>query len=159
MPKATGTQPFFARIEARAYSRATEIPERVKQALLNLFPEDVHERVRIEQVEARGHLLNPIIVFSALLKHVVSCTKTVSFLFEQLPETDRTLIYDSLEDRIDEDCSLFLRFDKQAAFLGTVALAEVPDVVLIRVLVHRYPRCSVEEAETLIRSCLEPSRG
>jgi RNA binding exosome subunit len=159
MPEAAGTESFFARIVARAYARATEIPERVETALFALFPSDVHERVKIERFEARGHLSNPIIVLTASLQHKASCAKTVSSIFHRLSETDRGHLLESLNDRLDDDCHLFLRFDKQAAYLGSTQLAKTADVILVRVLVQKYPRCSFEEAETLIRTYLEPSGG
>ena len=47
------------RIEVRAYSRATEVPERVQKALLNLFPESIREQVVVTEEMTGGPRFRP----------------------------------------------------------------------------------------------------
>lgn len=143
------SQPYIERIEARTFSRATEIPKRVVDALLTLFPEGVREHVFLTQDETEGHHKNPIHVLSAILEHPYT-DEASRFIFSQLEESDAKSILDTFELRVDEDCNFFLRIDKQAAYLGYIEIARVPDVISLQLFIRKLPRCREQDARTLI---------
>ncbi|TFF93719.1 hypothetical protein EU546_05850, partial [Candidatus Thorarchaeota archaeon] len=76
------------------------------------------------------------------------------YLFDQLSRADRLWIVNSLEERLDEQCTLFLRIDKQAAYLGRIKIATGPDVISLRIHFRDYPRCEREQARDFIEKRL-----
>ena len=146
---------FIDRIEARAYSRVTEIPERVESAILNIFPSDVHDRIRIEKNVTEGHAQNTITVISGFLRHKRSCEDTLTTILSSISQNERKELTRTLSQRLDDKCVFFLRIDKQAAYLERVKLANGPDVISIRIHIRQYPRCVREDAEEFLRSRLD----
>ena len=146
---------FIDRIEARAYSRVTEIPERVESAILNIFPKDVRDRIRIERTVTEGHARNTITVISGFLNHKRSCEDTLTTLLSTLTQNERKELTRNLSQRLDDKCIFFLRIDKQAAYLERMKLATGLDVISIRIHIRQYPRCVRKNAEEFIRSRLD----
>ncbi len=146
---------FIARIEARAYSRATEVRERVQTAVLNLYPEDYRERVKIKKTKTESHHRIPIIVITATLGNKKGCEVTLDSIFEKLSEYDRKAILRSLDLRLNEQCTLFLRIDKQSSLIERVELAKDPDPISVSIHIRQYPRCVQEEAKAYIIQHLE----
>jgi RNA binding exosome subunit len=150
---------FVDRIEARAHSRATEVIERVQTAVLNLFPESVQESAQIDIETTEGHRQTRIVVLSAVLEDKSSCESTLSFIAERLSETDRLAIIRSLPLRLDDQCILFLRIDKQESFLGRIQLAKDPDVISVKIHLKQYPRCGPLDVETFLVERFQLDRG
>ncbi len=144
---------------ARAYSRATEVQERVQVALLSLYPESAHENVRITVEMVEAHQQGRIVILSSVLEDKKECENAFSMMISRLSESDRSYIIRTLHLRLDEQCSLFLRIDKQASFLGKMQLATGPDVISVRVQLRQYPRCVPSEAEAFLIELLQPHRG
>ena len=150
---------FVGRIEARAYCRATEVVERVRTAILNLFPEDSRPSVKTISSQAEGHVGDRIVVITASLERKKACEQTLTHIFESLTDAERQIIETSLEDRLDSQCTLFLRIDKQAAFLGRIELTTEPDVILLRIHLREYPKCQQTEARSEIIERLRSAGG
>ncbi len=147
--KSTG--PHVERLEARAYSRATEVPERVSKAILNLFPEDAQEHVLISESSVEGHQGLPIVVLTGVLSDKELTENAVTLLFQKLSAGDLNYILKSLNQRIDDECTFFLRIDKQSAYLERIELAMNADVISLQIILRNLPRCSTTDAEDLIR--------
>ncbi len=150
---------FVAKIEARAYSRATEVPERVVAAILNLYPEEYREIVELETTKAEGHSGDKIVVFESQLKHRVGCEATLDYIFANLGKEDRRRLHNTLQQRIDKNCFFFVRIDKQAAFLGDIVIAKGPDIISVQVHIQQYPRCKQENVIAMLRDRLGVSGG
>ncbi len=150
---------FIYRIEARAHSRATEVVERVQTAVLNLFPESIQESVQIIRETTEGHRQTRIVVISAVLGDKAACDETLSFIAEMLSESDRRAIIESLHLRLDDQCILFLRIDKQESFLGRIQLANIPDVISMKIHLKQYPRCRPMDVETFLAERFQLDRG
>ncbi|TKX85147.1 RNA-binding protein, partial [Halorubrum sp. SS5] len=105
----------FHYVDLRAFSYATEDVKRVEQALRSLLPEDVE----LDRVENVGHHGDRIVVLSARVERADEMRHVLDRLSE-LEDLDRVL--DELDERVDDNCALFLRLDKQAAFRGDVRL-------------------------------------
>jgi RNA binding exosome subunit len=135
----------FHYVDLRAFSYATEDVKRVEQALRALLPEDVE----LDRVENVGHHGDRIVVLSARVERADEMRHVLDRLSE-LEDLDRIL--DELDERVDDNCALFLRLDKQAAFRGDVRLG--PGIT-VRTKVEAYPakkEKAVENArETLSR--------
>jgi RNA binding exosome subunit len=150
---------FVAKIEARAYSRATELPDRVESALLNLFPEDIQKEVVVRSSRAEGHSGYDIQVIRASLKKEKGCEFTLDHIFTGFDDRDRRRVKNSLLRRLDENCSFFLRIDKQAAFLGKLTLADGPDVISVRIDIKQYPKCKQEDTVEMLETRLRVAGG
>jgi RNA binding exosome subunit len=119
----------FHYADLRAFSYATEDVARVERALRTFLPGECE----IDRTESEGYHGDPIRVLSARVenaddvRHVLARVSAAS----AFPR-----IFEELDERVDENCSLFLRFDKQAAYEGEVRLGEGIDV---RLKVEAYP--------------------
>jgi RNA binding exosome subunit len=133
-------------ISLRAIVSATESEDRVKTALsLFLFDSE------IEAIKTEGHYGNPIIILQAQLKGR-DCKRFIEHLKLKLTEHEIKRLKNEIPERIDDECCLHLRFDKQAAFQGTVQLATTTDTVSARIKLKAYPakrEKAIEIAETL----------
>ncbi len=135
----------FHYVDLRAFSYATEDEKRVEAALRSLLPDDAE----IERMENVGHHGDRIVVLSARID-VADGMRHVLDRLSQLDDLDRILA--ELDRRVDDNCALFMRLDKQAAFRGDVALGSG---ITVRAKVEAYPAkkaAAVENArETLQR--------
>ncbi len=116
-------------VDLRGFSYATEDDARVERAL-GLFLPAGYE---IEREESTGHHGDRIIVFSARVENADDVRHVLDRV-RQAPDFETVL--DELDQRVDEDCSLFLQFDKQAAYRGDVTLGTG---ILLRAKIEAYP--------------------
>ncbi|MFB6302290.1 MAG: RNA-binding protein [Haloferacaceae archaeon] len=119
----------FHYVDVRAFCYATEDERRVETALRTLLPDDIE----IEREESEGYHGDRIVVRSARVENADGIRHVLSRL-ASAPDFDRIL--GELDERIDENCSLFVRLDKQAAFRGEVRLGRG---ITLRAKVEAYP--------------------
>ncbi len=135
----------FHYVDLRTFSYATEDRKRVEAALRSFLPEDAE----IDRIENTGHHGDRIVVSSARIETADGMRHVLDRL-SALDELDRVL--DELDERVDDNCALFMRLDKQAAFRGEVRLGTG---ITLRAKVEAYPAnkpAAVENArETLDR--------
>ncbi|NWF97132.1 MAG: hypothetical protein HXY34_13400 [Candidatus Thorarchaeota archaeon] len=147
--------PFVERITTRAYSRGTEVLSRVQTAVLSLYPEAVRERVDLKVTPTEGHNQSPIMVLSADLRGKKDCHHVLTSILGRLEPSDRQTLMSTLEQRLDENCTLYIRVEKQDAYLGRVRLAVGPDLISIQVHLRDYPRCTPESVRGLLSATIE----
>lgn len=121
----------FHYVDCRTFCYGTEQESRVEAALGTFLPEEAE----VMRAETEGHLGNRILVLSARIE-TAPAVRTVLERLKELPEAERVQLRNELEARIDENCSLFITFDKQAAFNGDVRLG---DGITFRGKVEAYP--------------------
>ena len=119
----------FHYVDLRAFSYETEDEKRVETALRTFLPEEFE----VERAESQGHHGDRIVVYSARAERADDVRHVLARV-AAAPDYDR--IFDELDDRITDNCELFLRFDKQAAFGGEVRLG---DGITFRAKVEAYP--------------------
>jgi RNA binding exosome subunit len=124
-------------VRAQVFVHATEERGRVLKALLELFPEDVRDRVTIEEEVLEGHYGNPIVKIVARVRGP-EAERVFHYILSRLEETDRVALARTLDDRVDREGTLYFRLSKQDAYLGTLTVYEADDV--IRVTVHFHGR-------------------
>ncbi|MGD2072626.1 MAG: RNA-binding domain-containing protein [Candidatus Thorarchaeota archaeon] len=146
----------ITRLEARAFSRATEVLDRVKTAILNLFPPNLRENIELELDRTTSYCDAPIIILTATTNDEDVGEKTLHHILNQLPTDDKKELAYSLNQRINEKCDLFLRIDKQDVFLGNIRLAKKPDLVHVEVRFTMYPRCN---RDTVIAHIMKQLNG
>ena len=116
-------------VDLRAFCYATEDEPRVEAALRTYLPEEF----AIERSEGEGHHGDRIVVLSARVERADGVRHVLSKVRE-LDDLDAVLR--ELDERVDENCSFFLKLDKQAAFRGEVRRG---DGLLLRAKVEAYP--------------------
>jgi len=119
----------FHYVDLRAFCYGTESEGRVAAALRQFLPEEVD----LEREETEGHHGDPIVVLSARVERADEIRDVLSVLRESV-DLDR--IRGELEERVDEDCSLFVSLDKQAAYRGAPELGRG---ITLRAKVEAYP--------------------
>jgi hypothetical protein len=119
----------FHYVDLRAFAYATEDERRVEQALRTFLPEEFE----LERATSAGYHGDRIVVLSARVENADDVRYVLGRLAE-LPDVET--VVEQLDERVDENCSLFVRLDKQAAFRGDVRLGEG---ITLRAKVEAYP--------------------
>ncbi|WP_299265050.1 RNA-binding protein [Halorientalis sp.] len=134
----------FHYVDLRAFCYATEDEKRVAGALQTFLP----EAVEIERATSEGHHGDRIVVLSARVERA----DEMRHVLDRLSDLDTAQqLADELDERVDDNCSLFLRVDKQAAFGGDVRLG---DGLTLRAKVEAYPATKQKAVENA-REALE----
>ncbi|WP_049936108.1 RNA-binding protein [Haloplanus natans] len=134
----------FHYVDLRTFCYDTEDEKRVEAALRTYLPEECE----LERQVTTGHHGDRIVVLSARLENADDVRVVLDRLVE-LPDYDTFL--DELDDRVSEDCSLYLTLDKQAAFRGEPRQG---DGITLRAKVEAYP-AKRESAVANAREALE----
>jgi len=125
----------FRTANVSTLAHATEDEQKVFKALRVLLSEGVEVR----RGKLKGHHGNPIFTFTASIKQ----RKLVRELWTRVTAKLRANELDKLSrvtpERIDETCHLYLRFDKQLAYAGELALTEGGDAIHVELKVAAYP--------------------
>jgi RNA binding exosome subunit len=124
---------MFISAHFRVHCHATEDCEKVKRALASvagISPE------KFKRSLAKGYHGNEIIVFELILrkgKDLKAFEKRITVI--GILESAAS----DLEERLDDDCFFHMRFDKQAAYAGELALAQGEDTVSTRCKIMAHP--------------------
>ncbi len=118
-------------VQLETIIHATEDPEKVKSAVLNLIPPELREKVGWEETPLEGHYGNPIILLKAEFSGEDS-RKLMKWLAGNLGQLDKELLKSKLDLHYNRAGILYLRFSKQQAYLGRLELAEGEDVIKVR---------------------------
>ncbi|WP_276301320.1 RNA-binding protein [Halorussus lipolyticus] len=135
----------FHYIDLRAFCYATEDDKRVEQALRTYLPDEFE----IERATSEGHHGDRILVLSARVENADEMRHVLSKVAE-LPDADNLL--DELDQRVNDNCAMFLRLDKQSAYRGE---AELGEGITFRAKVEAYPankEAAVENAREALSS-------
>jgi len=134
----------FHYIDLRTFCYVTEDQKRVEDALRHFLPEEFD----LDRVKNTGHHGDRIVVLSARVESADGMRVVLDQL-AALDSIDRVLA--ELDERVDDNCSFFLRLDKQAAFNGLVRLGEG---ITLRAKVEAYP-AKHEKAVANAREAIE----
>ncbi len=115
-------------VEVEAYAHATEDPSRVEEAIRNILLESVRDKFKLEKVVLRGHYGNPIIVYRGSIENV-SEEFLLSLIRRMSPE-DKASLKTSLDMHLGKHNTLYLRFNKQEAYLGRLKLGQTDAICL-----------------------------
>ena len=91
--------------------------------------------VELVTSQTQGHYGNQILVIETHAKGGLQA----ELLLGKLSSSDLNEMIDTIDNRMDESCNLFIRIDKQRAFNGEVALTRGDDAIAIRIKVAAYP--------------------
>ncbi|MCE8423070.1 MAG: hypothetical protein J5U17_02270 [Candidatus Methanoperedens sp.] len=137
-------------INFRTIVSATESEDRVRSALSNFLFDN-----EIDVVNTEGHFGNRISILQARLKGR-KCIQFIELLNSNLPSNDLDRLKNELEERMDDECNLHIRLDKQAAFQGMVKLAASSDTIDAQIKIKAYParyENAIAVAEKIFENC------
>ena len=126
----------------RVFCHATEDEAKVVQALK--FASGADELTR-EVTE--GYHGNPIVILEVFIKE----KRRSKDFFSKMDVDTLQEIAATLERRMDEDCNLYIRIDKQEAFLGNLKMTTSDDAIAVRAKIESYPK----KLETAMKSVTE----
>jgi RNA-binding protein len=117
------TKPPIAYIEIRVFAHATEDPTKVQTAVQNLLPVELAQTLVFEKTNCTGHHGNLIVLFTAKLTDKKLLPKSLEKFGKELSSLDKEELERDIKLHL-EKSNLYLRFDKQSAFLGALKLSQ-----------------------------------
>jgi len=116
-------KPPIAYIDIRVFAHATEDPAKVQIAVRNLFPTELAETLVFEKTSCTGHHGNPIILFTSKLTDKKLLPAAIEKIGVSLSTLDKEELGRNIKLHL-EKSNLYLRFDKQSAFLGSTRFTQ-----------------------------------
>jgi len=110
-------------MDIRVFAHATEDPDKVQTAVRNLLPTELSENLIFEIQSCKGHHGNPIILFASKLTDKKLLPKMLEKIGEALGALDKEELDRDIKLHLEKG-NLYLRFDKQSAFLGSLKLTQ-----------------------------------
>ncbi len=123
------SKPPIAYIDIRVFAHATEDPTKVQKAVQNLLPEELAQTLVFEKTSCTGHHGNPIILFTAELTEKNLLPKAMEKVGAELGILDKEELQRDLNLHVEKG-NLYLRFDKQSAFLGALKFSQTDTIHL-----------------------------
>jgi RNA binding exosome subunit len=139
-PEKLQAQNAVAYVDIRVFSHATEDEAKVMETVKRILLSPYVETIVFEKHVLSGHHGNPITFFDVRVKD----KEALKAIIERIAVHLNTLDKETLGSRLgefSEKGSLYIRLDKQAAFMGKFKLAQV-DPIRIHV---RFKKKDVEE--------------
>ena len=106
-------------IDIRVFVHATEDHKKVEAAVRNLLPEELAQTIIFETSCLTGHHGNSITVFTARITEKKLLPKALEKIGSQLNSLDKEELCKNLGLHLEKG-NLYLRFDKQCAFIETL---------------------------------------
>ncbi|CAD7774360.1 RNA-binding protein [Candidatus Methanoperedenaceae archaeon GB50] len=128
---------MFHYVLLHAIVHSTEEIGRVISALRFLLQADDDDVV--SQSRVKGHYGNEMVLLEAKLTKSKDIRRFLDIISDQLPPSDLSRLRSEMSERVDDECVLHIRFDKQEAFMGRLALAKRGDVISARLKIKAYP--------------------
>ena len=106
-------------IDMRVFSHATEDEEKVLTAARNTLPKELSENATFQKTSLTGHHGNPIILFEAKFTDKQALPAVLEKIANSLSALDKETLNSEMKLHL-EKRNLYLRFDKQSAFMGAL---------------------------------------
>jgi len=132
-----------------AIAHATEDIQRVEQATTFLIELISKTQVNFTRQYMKGHHGNTIVTISAKLTGKGLLPNALEVLSQKLSESDRQFLGNDIESCLDKEGNLYLRFNKQDAFLRAVKLCQGDPIRM------RLKFASEYESERIVDLCRE----
>jgi RNA binding exosome subunit len=104
-------------IDIRVFAHATEDLEKVLTAVRNTLPKELNENTTFQKTTLTGHHGNPIIFFQAKVMHKQALPMVLEKIASNLNTLDKETLNSEMKLHL-EKRNLYLRFDKQSAYMG-----------------------------------------
>jgi hypothetical protein len=146
------SKPPIGYVDVRVFAHATEDPEKVLIAVRNLFPQSLAETAQFEKSSLMGHHGNPITLFTTQLTDKKQLPALLEKIGSGLNALDKEALSQDIKLHLEKH-NLYLRFDKQSAFLCTFKFAQNDPIHL---KIHFKNKPSEEIIEILQKTGLLP---
>jgi RNA binding exosome subunit len=117
----------IAYIDVRTFAHATEDTDKVQMALLKTLSTEAGETVVLKESNLTGHHGNPIVLFEARIKEKDAVREVFRKLSSGLSMMDKELLGDEITWHLEKG-NLYLRLDKQSAYLNELRLCETDPI-------------------------------
>ncbi|OPX59653.1 MAG: hypothetical protein A4E25_01140 [Methanobacterium sp. PtaB.Bin024] len=117
----------------RAFVYSTESEEKVREAICTLLPTALPEKEVTE-----GYYNNQVIILHGKITKKREINDFLEKLRSLKPSAKKRILRE-LNNRMDDRGNLFLRFDKQRAYLGDLKLVEHGDALHLKLKIAAYP--------------------
>lgn len=115
-------------IKLETFGHETEDEEKVIRALLNMVPERIRDVVKPTMATVEGYFSNKIKVFKVKVEDPL-VNETLDYIVKNLSRGDREFIKNTIDMRFNRGI-LYMRFDKQKAYLGNLVLTDYSDDII-----------------------------
>jgi RNA binding exosome subunit len=119
----------IAYIDVRVFVHATEDADKVLKAVHNILTAELIDKVAFKKNDLTGHHGNPIILFEARIKEKSDTQIVFERLSSGLSSLDKEVLQSEFKQHIDKG-NLYLRLDKQSAFLNELKLQQTDPIHL-----------------------------
>ncbi|MGA3191697.1 MAG: RNA-binding domain-containing protein [Candidatus Bathyarchaeia archaeon] len=133
-------------IDIRVFAHATEDPERVLTATRNTLSRESIDTVTFKKVNLTGHHGNPIILYETKIKEKKQVQAAFEKLCSGLSILDKEILANDVKQHLDKG-NLYVRLDKQSAFLNELKLSST-DPIHLRI---HFKKHSAEEVIDICR--------
>jgi RNA-binding protein len=114
-------------VEIRTFSHATEDQEKVQLAVKNTLPEDLAAELTFTTTTLTGHHSNPIVLLESKLTNKAALPAVLEKIASGLSPLDKETFSSELSQHIERH-NLYLRFDKQNAYLGKLTISSIDPI-------------------------------
>ncbi len=109
----------IAYLEVRVFSHATEDSGKVETAVRNTLPEALSAEAVFTKTDCVGHHGNPIVLIETKLTDKEALPSVLEKMASSLSSLDKEQLNSEIKQHIEKH-NLYLRLDKQNAFLGSL---------------------------------------
>ena len=120
-------------ISYRVFVYGTENEEKVREAIKTIFPNSLPEKDINE-----GYYGNKVLILHDKINKKREIKEFIKKL-ENLDVDTKTSIIKDLNNKLDDKGNLFLRFDKQEAYMGNLIVVEHGDSIHLKIKIAAYP--------------------
>ena len=106
-------------VDIRVFAHATEDLEKVSSAVRNLLPNEISENTALRKTSLTGHHGNPIVLFQTKITDKKALPLVLKKIATGLSSLDKQTLNNEMRMHL-EKRNLYLRFDKQLAYLGEI---------------------------------------
>ena len=109
-------------VNIRVFAHATEDLEKVSRAVRNLLPEEINDNTVLQKTSLKGHHGNPIVLFKTKITDKKALPLVLKKIAERLSSLDKQTLDSEMKMHL-EKRNLYLRFNKQSAYMGETKFA------------------------------------
>ena len=113
-------------VEVSTFSHATEDEDKVEKAMKNLLPEESRD-IWLTKTTLKGHHGDPITILTGKTRRK-GATGVLRRVVQELSSLDQQRLLDETEERLDDGGNLYIRLDKQNAYMSKIRLLETDPV-------------------------------
>jgi RNA binding exosome subunit len=109
-------------VEIRVFAHATEDLQKVLNAVRNTLPQEIGENTLLRKTTLTGHHGNPITLFQTKITDKKALPLILEKIAASLSSLDKETLNTELKLHLEKH-NLYLRFDKQAAYVGELTFS------------------------------------